>query len=361
MKNLSNNLRTEVLIDWLQVYCIGTLKKSNKFTIKELGYGTKVFISVYEIYVYNELVATLACNPRSSALNQKGALIKLKNSALYCDNRIELMKSILDELGYEFKSISRLDLCIDCNHFNNNYEPENFIKDYLQLKITKKGKNKATCHFWQSEQIEFQTLRFGKNSSNVSFYLYNKTQEMKDVRYKKYIEDNWIKSGLDVKKNVWRLECSLKGNKYKIIDKDTGLIRPVCLDDLTTTANLEGIFFHYYHRNFEFKINTSDKNKSRKKNIKLFNEFYDLKDFTTSFKTDEATRMDKIFIGMMENYNCEIRLSNRYYKEDLKNIILDYAEKKGLLEFYYKKYNEKKDIDLINFDELKIPQIDCPF
>jgi hypothetical protein len=336
-ENRSNNKRTHILIDWLQVYCIGTLKNSNILIYKELEYGTKTFSKVINLIYQNEHVATLAYLPRSKVIHPQGALIKLKNNSLYSDDRINLLQLIINETGFAFKSISRLDLCIDFNNFNNNYDPEKFIKDYLQFKITKKGKNKGTVHFWQSNQIKFETLKFGKNTSDVSFYLYNKSKELQDVVYKKYIVDNWIKQGLNTKNTVWRLECSIKGNKYKIVNKDTGEIQPVSLSDLDSIEKLEGIFFYYYHKNFEFKINNNTKNKSRKENIKLFTEIYDLKYFTPSFKTDEAGRMEKIFIKMLENYNCEIRETNRYYKNDMKQILLDYCSKKGMLDFYYEK------------------------
>lgn len=362
VQNLSNNKRTNILIDWLQVFCVGHLKKSNILIYKELQYGTKVFSTVIEIWYRNEFIATLAYLPRSRALNPLGCLIKLKNNCLYSDKPAELLEMVLFETGFEFKSISRLDLCTDFNSFNNCYQPENLIKDYLQLKITKKGKNKATCHFWQGQQIEFQTLRFGTNSSDISFYLYNKTQELKDVVFKKYIVDNWQIQNLDVLKNVWRLECSIKGNIYKKVNKQTGEISTLNLNDLKNVSNLEGIFFYYLHRNFEFVINSNIKNKAQKKKIKLFSENYELMEFTKPFKTDDCTRMDKIFINMLESYNCEIRNSKRYYKDDLEYIIKDYCEKKGITDFYYKKIAHEPEPEK-EFICSNIPKIinDLPF
>lgn len=332
-----NSKRTNVLIDWLQIWCIGELKATKKYEIKKLAYGSKTFLDIYIIKQYNKEIATLACNPRSALLNKNGALLKLKNNILYCSDYCELLNDLLFELGYVFKSVSRLDIAVDFNTFKNNLLPQNLIKKYMSCEYTKLGRNKFTLHGEQKKVMDFQTLRFGNNTSDVSIYLYNKTNELQQKTMKHYIIEQWEHFKLDTKKDVWRLEISIKGNSWKYADTGTGEIRPLEINDLKTLQFLEGTYFHWLNKHFDMRINEADKKRSRLKKVLLFTEIYKHEDFVMSFRTDESNRMDKIFIRMLEVYNCEIRQDKKLYSQELEFLTKDYAYKKGLLEFYYKK------------------------
>ena len=52
---------------------------------------------------------------------------------------------------------------------------------------------------------------------------------------------------------------------------------------------------------------------------------------------------------------------NKFVTRDVNNSSKIDKTSTTLIKELKNQYNEKKDIDLINFDELKIPQIDCPF
>lgn len=342
------NKRCLVVCDWLQVFCMGEFKSSQVFDYELKPYGNKTFNSIAEIFNNGKLLATIAFSPRSSVINPKGALIKISNNCLYCSDYVKLINNIIFEFGYTFVSISRLDLAIDFNTFNYGLHPEKLIKNYLSCKYTKLRKNdfkihgkenieNFKLHGRQSTEIIFETLRFGNNVSAISIYLYNKTAELKAKTHKEYIVENWKRFELDINKDVWRLEISIKGNTWKFVDENTGEIRNLNLNDLMTINILEKIYFSHFEKYFDFRYNKNKIKRSRLKKISLFDKVDSTSNFVMSFNSEEGNRMDKIFIRMLENYNCQIRNSKREYKNELGKIVKDFSYDKGLLGFYYNK------------------------
>jgi hypothetical protein len=155
-------------------------------------------------------------------------------------------------------------------------------------------------------------------------------------KHKEYIRENWINHKLDVSKDVWRLEISIKGNTWKFVDVDNGEIRKLDLHDLRSILNLESIYFGHLDKYFDFRYNKPQVKRTRLKKITLFDKSCDNAIFMMAFKTDESNRMDKIFIRMLEKYNCQLRESKREYKEQLSIIVKDYSYDKGLTGFYNK-------------------------
>jgi hypothetical protein len=332
--------RTKVLCDWLQIWCIGDLKTDTKlYKIEKQKYGNPTFTDIYVIHsvLLNCECATLACNPRSAIIDKRGALLKLKNTMLYAMDYCQLINDLLQELGYTFKSVSRLDLAVDFNSFEgfnwHRIEPEHLIRKYARGEYTKVGRNKGNMFV---ENNIYQYLRFGTSNSDISCYLYNKTVELQQKVMKHYIIEQWEMSDIDTKKDVWRLEISIKGNSWKYTDPDTGEIRPLTIDDLKDIAFLEGAYFFHLNKQFDIRIVADNTRHDRLKKIPLFKEKYEHKPFVLSNLTKDGTRMDKIFIRMSENYNKIQRQNKQLYKLEADYLTREYAEKTGLTEFYNK-------------------------
>ena len=67
-----------------------------------------------------------------------------------------------------------------------------------------------------------------KPESNVDTYLYNKTKEMQDKKYKPWIVEAWKRAGIDTSKDVWRLEFSLHNPRFIVRDNITGITERRC-------------------------------------------------------------------------------------------------------------------------------------
>ena len=158
-------------------------------------------------------------NPYS--LKQNGGIfepeschIRLANRTLYQPNPVQQLTNFIIKYGYEYKGISRVDVCCDLTIFDNGMKPQDLANKYIKDKIWKvhqshiapntddgddtwripihlgaHGKETKTGRTWNS-------LKWGSPKSALSTKLYNKTLELETNTGKFYIKDTWVKAGL---------------------------------------------------------------------------------------------------------------------------------------------------------------------
>lgn len=299
-------------IDWLSLWCdFSTYEPTQLFTVKKLPYSTRQFSIIEEWYLYNELFATIQRVPNSSILKATDGVIKIANRHLYQSEILPTINYRLDTQGIKVKHISRLDICADFNSFNDYDDPERFIKSFLMGSILHSGKTKFTTSGEHNRSNSFSYLRIGQKSSSVHSYLYNKTKEMKEVKFKHYIYDEWKVNGLDVSKNVWRLEFTLDSQSTKFLDKKTGEYKRLELSDLYSKQMKEQLFSTLLYDYFRFKVNNGTKNKSRMMDCDLLSGVpTDLKVMRIASSND-AGRSDKILVKQLYNFERERRQLSR--------------------------------------------------
>jgi hypothetical protein len=215
-------------IDWLAFY--GIVQNSEElmphmgaYTLRLEERGTRQFRNLYTITKDNEEIAYLQTAPYSKILDPKGCIIKFANRLLYSANLWSEIENVLACLAIEVQSISRLDICSDFHEFLDGYQCEDMIKDFLSQNIRKKGRASGTAGFRQTRDgMRFNALTFGTHESDTRVYLYNKTLELKEQTDKPYIRDTWAANGLDITRDVWRLEVSLKSKAMEMYNKDAG-------------------------------------------------------------------------------------------------------------------------------------------
>jgi len=328
-----------ISIDWLQIHCNGYITSISKYTVKRLPYQTRQFKCIDEIYIKERRFCTITHTPLSSILDEKMILIKVDNEFLYEKGMFTHLSDLITTYNLKLVGISRLDLACDFNEFYNNLAPMNLIRRFFTCDYRKLGSCKFKAMGEQRKQVEFDYLRFGTNNSVCCSYLYNKSKELREVKMKSYIVDTWQSSGLDIKKDVWRLEFSLKGNQIKLNDTVTGEIIPITLEFLTDRENLESIFYALQFNYFRFRHDTGKTNVSREKPVILFNT-KPLKYQRYIFReAGDGTKADKMFIKKLENLNCELRSLGSEYQANVYDILTHFVYEKGLQEFYEKKIN----------------------
>ena len=328
-----------ISIDWLQCHFTGQIVRKDPFEWKKLDFSTQVFNSVEDVYLNNYYIASVQSIPRSKILNDDMVIIKFINKVLYDVNLWNIVDKFIDSTGLTYVGMTRLDVCADFNRFKYNRHPENLINDFMKLNIRKVGQGKGTVHFEQSNKMKYQTIKFGTGKSLICSYLYNKTKELKQVKMKDYIIDRWQASGLDIEQDVWRLEFSIKGNSFALLDESTGeLIKPN-LQTLRDYEFLSKLFFTLQNQYFRFKQPTKDKNKSRWPNIQLFNHSPTLPKRIFLTETGDGSRADKIFLRKLDGLNNEIRKYAKFREDFLHELICEFAIDKGLADYYIKRIN----------------------
>ena len=216
-------------IDWFQVYCLQpygcNLPQiiSQKYTIRDRGMGTRHFKMLMDVWrdeKYLEiqyLPFSVKSDKGKGIWHPDACLIKLCNKYCYGLNEITDLLDYLFSINIQLKSISRIDICMDFQRFDNGLLPQTLIKKFLSSEYYKLGASKFTTIGNQKEAVEYDYIRFGSGKSSYSVYLYNKTKELKEVKDKPYIRESWEKAGFNNSEDVWRLEFSIRSDAKHLI------------------------------------------------------------------------------------------------------------------------------------------------
>jgi hypothetical protein len=348
-----------ISIDWLQLHLSGSYQKTEKYTYKLLNFSTRIFGKIEEIYRGEIKLGTIAYAPLSNILRQDCHIIKFDNKFLYFDYIFPMIDEFIADHLFVVKSITRLDLAIDFNTFLNNLHPENLILKFMNNEYLKIGRCKYKLIGEQFKKQSFQYLRFGANTAEIAVYLYNKSVEMKQKTFKQYIYNKWEDQKLDTDKDIWRLEFSIKTNRIQVQDKDTGELLDYCYGNLKSYEFITNLFHSLLHNNFRFVQNNGLDHKERMKPVILFNNIRTDLEITHVTRHEDNGRMDKIFLKMIENFNCELRNRKLFMSEELEEEIINYANKKRLEGYYWNriyKDDKIKSSDIIPNKNITLPE-----
>lgn len=331
-----------ISVDWLtiSVDCSNFAVHTN-YSCEREAYGTSIFADMYNIGMDGKPLAILTLHPRMKHMDPHLGLLKILNPILYLPNLDIIVKNILFDFHLGFKGISRLDLCADFNRFVDYADVQNFIRDFLAVKIWKIGQAKYKCAgktataptlphrkrknkrktveeagtFMvigkQSARHNFQYLRFGSHVSDVSAYLYNKTQEFIDVKRKNYIEEMWKNSGINATATVWRLEFSIKGNGIKFIDTTSGEFSQKSLDMVLDPGLREQLYNACFLKWWIFRYNDGQVRKDRMKPVRMLEIDSSIYVPRAIDCSDETSRENKRMITAMEKTYDEIRIKHQ--------------------------------------------------
>jgi hypothetical protein len=330
-----------ISLDWLQLSVSGEYKEHKDYDYKLLNYTTQAFKKLVDIFINEIKIGCLCSEPNKDFLEPDTKIIKFDNRLLYFDNLFWFIDKFLEDHNLTVKWITRLDLAIDCNTFKNNLHPENLIHKFLMNEYRRNNKGKYKIIGEQGHKQTFEYIRFGSGCSDVSVYLYNKSKEMEQVKFKPYINNKWKEQGLNTSQQVWRLEFSLKTHKMFVTDTSCGETCLVDYDFIKHSKNLEILFSTLLQKYFSFKIDNGIKTKQKMPSLVLFDNL--IHDMNLSFVSEhqDSNRMDKIFLRMIEKMNCEIREKREEVSEILEQEIKNYANKKNLSKFYFTKIHEQ--------------------
>ena len=346
-----------VSIDWLQIYCdCSAMQPARDYIFDKEEYGTSVYKDMYTIYLYGEEIAILCCNPRSTALKKGSGQLKILNPILYQIGLAYIVYNLLHSCNIIPINISRLDLCADFNHFEGYPDMQDFFQDFLTLKLWKIGAakykvcaNKATefdCDYFkliglQSSRHTYQYLRFGSKVSKVSAYLYNKTQEFRDVKRKNYIAEAWKENDIDEQKEVWRLEFSLKGDGIKFLNTETKMWQAKNLEMVLDPIQRTQVYNALYLKYWKFRYNDGQKRKDRMKDANLLPIESSILEPVVISGSDITDREQKRMISAIERTYDEVRMKRQTRNEMLEASIQELTKFCGLQKWHAEKYGQK--------------------
>lgn len=339
-----------ISIDYLQLYCHCYFIHSNSMFHFELQTtSSRQFKRIYKVFdlLTNDHYATVQAEPFSPVIPKQAVIVKLANRELYKQRWAEQLNYFLTVCYIVPQSVSRLDLCCDFNQFDNNLQVSTFFDNFLSNRFLKNRLAKYTLQGEQTDKHQASYIRFGNHDSEVSVYMYNKTLEMQEVKTKPYIIERWEANQLDTKKDVWRLEVSLKSTKLKFVVAKTGELFRIDQEHMKTQGMLENIYNAIIAKYWDFRVNDG---KSRKDRMKPVTFFKNMPTTLIPYSITElagSNRTDKIVVKKLANVVTELRLDMDRPSRELEAALWDYMEHKDLVGYYYekvkpfvRKYNE---------------------
>lgn len=257
----------------------GTLRVSTAYEYKTAEHGTRQFKHLDTVSVLNEEIAQVQYEPCSSILKPDSVIVKFNNRLLYRHDLWEVVDNFLRDHRLEVQSISRVDVCADFNEFDH-YKPIDLIADFLKSKLRHKGHGIGAAYFNHFSKVkngislahlEYSGLAFGSRESDARAYLYNKSLELKTQTDKPYIRQFWREAGLNLAKDVWRLEISIKAKGTSFRDKKSKAEIHYNTAKLKAPNDLCLLFYTYQRKLFSFVYNRPGiTNISREPIIPLF-------------------------------------------------------------------------------------------
>lgn len=349
--------------------------RAQGFEVIERDYGTPIYKEMFTICENGNPYIEIRRNPYSlksvGGIMQDGSChIRLCNESCYHDNPIDEMRTFILTYDFVYKSIARIDICLDFNTFDNGWTPQRFINAYMRSNISKVNQTNVSCHGsdnWDGRS--FNSLKWGAVTSPISTKLYNKTLEMKQGEDKSYIRQWWqcggdfvgmaIKpedvTGLDMTKDVWRLEFSIKaqaqarkrksGNEEKftlhLFDYDTKekLWQRFC--------ELYEMYFDFRKKEYVYDEKKQERHLKRKydcKRIKLFDFSDRCIKYKPARKPRQKKRPDRIYKIMMNRISDMMNKPKveREYKEAFTTLInyLSYKCNYEVINFHFQEEEE---------------------
>ena len=159
---------------------------------------------------------------------------------------------------------------------------------------------------------------------------------MREKTNKPYITENWRKKGLDLEREIWRLEFSIHCNPRGLVYGDTGEVVP--FSKLDVLDYYQDVYRGLFHRYFDFRKEDGQAKKERMKKIPLLDLERPSANIMRLVPKLDSNRMDKIFMKMLIGTNAEMREINFEVSNKIAELIKYYSDSRELENYLRKKF-----------------------
>lgn len=281
-----------VNIDWLECYCLevainyphnADFFRAQGWQVNEREYGTPMYEEMFTLIDhYDQPFAEIRRKPKSDNSKKTGIFdpyschVRLTNRSCYMSEAAKVFSQFLEQYGFAFQRISRIDLCYDFERFDYGDEPQKFMQRFMAGRYSKI--NQANISAYGLDQWDgraWNSVAWGSPKSMVKTRFYNKTMELREAHDKPYIRQAWQACGLvdDMvtlekkrrdgtlyKPEIWRVEFAIKSStkKWFVVEDYNGdrkrvLSKPNTLDVYYTREQIWQVFLSLAHHYFHFK------------------------------------------------------------------------------------------------------------
>lgn len=280
-------MKVAYFVDWLELYCLRMVGsdiadnlKSHGLRVEKMPYTTRIYSEVLNVYSRTgEFLCTICQHPLSvkdgganGIMDSRACHIKLHNHLLYRNNIGRMARRLCSMAGCRIKNVSRIDVCADLQYFRCGMKPESLLKGFLSEKYNKVGQPRFSVHGTAEKGYNYYTsMSFGSKSSCVFSRIYDKTIEMQEVGMKTWIVDAWKSLGFDVEnRHMWRIEFEIHGPGRNNLDRHTGEVKSIDVDDLNSADYIRRLFLSLSKKYFVFTDASTASRKYNQKHLDLF-------------------------------------------------------------------------------------------
>lgn len=224
-----------VNLDWLEVFaiepeggCDASFFMQRGIFVDKREYGTRIYHEMFTLYnADGHPLLEIRRRPKNPLMPDGSCHIRLVNATCYLPNAVDILRNFMNQYGYTFSNISRVDICLDLVRFDDNTRPRVFMQRYMRGKFSKV--NQANIHAHGSDRWTgrvWNSVSWGSPSSPISTKFYNKTMELYDPQTDSYAKPHirwaWLNAGLvddferctlnQTQQEIWRVEFSIKSS-----------------------------------------------------------------------------------------------------------------------------------------------------
>lgn len=333
-------------LDWLELYCLesglqpmtASFFESLGYKVNKRDYGTPIYREMFTILKDGKDWIEVRRDPYSKKgeggfLHPLSCHIRMANEFLYTDSPIDEMRAFLIAHDFKYKSISRIDICMDFNEFDESLKVKDFIQKYVEGNISKINQSRLQLHGEDNwTKRTWNSFKWGAPTSAFSTKLYNKSMELRQGKDKPYIKQAWLDAGLNIAKDVWRIEFSTSSQAQTRVSKRENEAFRLHITHYDNRHKLLMRFAELYEKYFDFrlveKIKQEDgsyklKRKDRCKRPTLLNlqaidvEYKPSRNMTVKARPD---RVYKILINKLQNIIDDETLE-REYKDAFRTLV----------------------------------------
>jgi len=212
-------------IDWFQFICL-TEKNGN---VLELCSSARIKISKnqthhnpnfkyeYKVDMDNCEICEIHAVPINCKHTKNEISVKVSNSQLYTKDWSVRIRVLLDELGFIFSKLTKIDIALDGNDIISKMD---LFRRYLRTKtvLINTSNLKIEGVNFNKQELKWDTYTIGCKNYQKSAEIYHKSNEIKESG-KHYLPEHWKENGLDITNGVGRFELKIGSRhlrKYKI-------------------------------------------------------------------------------------------------------------------------------------------------
>ena len=332
---MPEGVRRCINIDWLEVHCLEPFDAPRTpeffqrigWDVSVRPYGTRFYTQMFTL-LFPDGERFLEIRRAPSSSNSKSAAaffepnsvsIRLCNRTCYFKGCAKMLQEFIDQYGFEFRRISRIDIALDFEKFDSGDDPQKFLHRYLNGAYSKINQGNIRAHgkdLWDGR--EWNSLAWGSPKSQIGTKFYCKSLEIREAKDKPYIRQAWASAGLVAdfiqltklgtdgtwyKPTIWRVEFSIMSSvkRWFVMEHDelgnpkkqsVPNILPYYYSDTQLLNVFASLVSHYFH----FKHFEAGQRKDRCRDKVLFkfteqDTFYKIEKVATERPKDRAVQL----------------------------------------------------------------------